>query len=90
MRTIRLIISSEDAGVLDKTVCDIIDAFVSDTSIFGPFPIPTKTERFKGGDRNVVVHKRIMELEDVTDKTVDILMKIQIPIGVDVIIKLGE
>jgi len=76
--------------MLDKTVCDILDAFIADTSITGSFPLPTKTEKFKGGDRNVVVHKRVMDLDDVTDKTTDILMKIQIPIGVDVLIKLGE
>ena len=72
--------------MLDKTVCDIIDAVKTSVCISGPIPLPTKTERFKGGNSKTVIHKRMLELEDVTEVP-EILMNMQIPIGVHVEMK---
>ena len=76
--------------MLDRTVCDIIDAVKGNVVINGPIPFPTKSEKFKDTDRKIVIHSRGMELEDVKDETIDILVKMQIPVGVDVVIKHGE
>ncbi len=62
-------------------------------------PLPTKIERFTvlvspHGDKDardqfeIRTHKRLMDIMDPTDKTVDALMKLDLPAGVDVEIKL--
>ena len=66
----------------------------------GPVPLPTKMERFTvlvspHGDKDardqfeLRTHKRLMDILDPTDKTVDALMKLELPAGVDVQIKLN-
>ena len=66
----------------------------------GPIPLPTRKERFTilispHVDKNardqyeIRTHKRIMDIEDPTDKTVDALMKLDLAAGVDVQIKLN-
>ena len=66
----------------------------------GPVPLPTKMERFTvlaapHGDKDardqyeIRTHKRLMDILNPTDKTVDALMKLELPAGVDVQIKLN-
>ena len=66
----------------------------------GPIPLPTRKERFTilvspHVDKNardqyeILTHKRIMDIVDPTDKTVDALMKLDLAAGVDVQIKLN-
>ena len=66
----------------------------------GPIPLPTKKERFTvlispHVDKNardqyeIRTHKRIMDIVEPTDKTVDALMKLDLAAGVDVQIKLN-
>jgi small subunit ribosomal protein S10 len=68
--------------------------------VHGPIPLPTKIERFtlqrsphsdkKARDQfEVRTHKRIMDIIEPTDKTVDALMKLDLAAGVDVEIKLS-
>ena len=63
-------------------------------------PLPTKMERFTllvcpHGDKDardqfeLRTHKRLMDILNPTDKTVDALMKLELPAGVDVQIKLN-
>jgi small subunit ribosomal protein S10 len=63
-------------------------------------PLPTKMERFTvlisphvnkdaRDQYELRTHKRLMDIVDPTDKTVDALMKLELPAGVDVQIKLN-
>jgi small subunit ribosomal protein S10 len=63
-------------------------------------PLPIKMERFTvlvapHGDKDardqfeIRTHKRLMDILNPTDKTVDALMKLELPAGVDVQIKLN-
>jgi len=69
-------------------------------TVRGPVPLPTKMERFTilvspHGDKDardqyeIRTHKRLMDILNPTDKTVDALMKLELPAGVDVQIKLN-
>ncbi|MBI3896721.1 MAG: 30S ribosomal protein S10 [Gammaproteobacteria bacterium] len=66
----------------------------------GPIPLPTKIERYtlqssphadkKARDQfEIRTHKRIMDIIEPTEKTVDALMKLDLAAGVDVEIKLS-
>jgi len=68
--------------------------------VHGPIPLPTKLERFTiltspHADKTardqyeIRTHKRLMDIVDPTDKTVDALMKLDLAAGVDVQIKLN-
>jgi len=65
----------------------------------GPVPLPTRKERFdllrsphvnktSRDQLEIRTHLRLMDIIDPTDKTVDALMKLDLPAGVDVEIKL--
>ena len=85
-----------------KTSCPNF-AFASDnsstfTSVKGPIPLPTKIERFNilrsphvnktsREQLEIRTHLRLMDIVDWTDKTTDALMKLDLPAGVDVEIK---
>jgi len=64
----------------------------------GPVPMPTRIERFdilRSPHKNKTsrdqfemrTHLRLMDIIDPTDKTVDALMKLDLPAGVDVALK---
>ncbi len=66
----------------------------------GPIPLPTRKEKFTilisphvnkdaRDQYEVRTHKRLMEIVDPTEKTVDALMKLDLAAGVDVQIKLN-
>jgi small subunit ribosomal protein S10 len=68
--------------------------------ISGPIPLPTSKERFtllisphvnkNARDQyELTTHKRVMDILNPNDKTVDALMKLELPAGVDVQIKLN-
>ncbi len=65
----------------------------------GPIPLPTRIERFdllrsphvnktSRDQMEIRTHLRLMDIVDPTEKTVDALMKLDLPAGVDVEIKL--
>ena len=66
----------------------------------GPIPLPTKIERYTvlisphvnkdaRDQYEIRTHKRLLDIVDPTDKTVDALMKLDLSAGVDVQIKLN-
>ena len=100
MNTIRIKIKSYDHNLLDKSTKTIVRT-AKDTGalILGPIPLPVKKERFTvlisphvnkdaRDQYEVRTHKRLLDILDPTDKTVDALMKLDLPAGVDVEIKL--
>ena len=99
MNKIRIKLKSYDHSLLDKSTERIVRT-AKDTGalILGPIPLPTKKTIFtvnrsvhvdkKSREQfEVRVHKRILDILNSTTKTVDALMKIDMPAGVDIEIR---
>ena len=96
---IRIRLKAFDHRLIDRSAQEIVDtARRTGALVHGPIPLPTKIERFtlqrsphadkKARDQfEIRTHKRIMDIIEPTDKTVDALMKLDLPAGVDVEIK---
>ena len=85
--------------LIDRSAQEIVDtAKRTGAVVKGPVPLPTKIERYdvlRSARRKtsrdqfeIRTHLRLMDIVDPTDKTVDALMKLDLPAGVDVEIKL--
>lgn len=97
---IRIRLKSFDHRILDQSVAEIVDtAKRTGARVHGPIPLPNKIERFtvlrsphvdkKSRDQfEIRTHKRLLDIVDPTDKTVDALIKLDLAAGVDVEIKL--
>ncbi len=98
---IRIRLKGFDHRVIDRSAQEIVDtAKKSGALVKGPIPLPTRKERFtvlisphvnkNARDQyEIRTHKRLMEILEPTDKTVDALMRLNLPAGVDVQIKLA-
>ena len=98
---IRIRLKAFDYKLIDQSALEIVDtAKRTGATVKGPVPLPTKMERFTllvspHGDKDardqleLRTHKRLMDILNPTDKTVDALMKLELPAGVDVQIKLN-
>ena len=97
---IRIRLKAYDARVLDQSTGEIVEtAKRTGATVRGPVPLPTKIERYTilispHADKDardqyeLLTHKRLMDIVDPTDKTVDALMKLELAAGVEVQIKL--
>lgn len=97
---IRIRLKAFDHRLLDQSAREIVEtAKRTGAQVKGPIPLPTKTERFTilvsphvnkdaRDQYEIRTHKRLMDIVDPTDKTVDALMKLDLAAGVDVQIKL--
>ena len=97
---IRIRLKAFDHRLIDRSAKEIVEtAKRTGAQVRGPIPLPTKKERFTvltspHVDKNardqyeIRTHKRLMDIVDPTDKTVDALMKLDLAAGVDVQIKL--
>ncbi|HET7176112.1 MAG TPA: 30S ribosomal protein S10 [Gammaproteobacteria bacterium] len=100
-QTIRIRLKAFDHRLIDKSAKEIVEtAKRTGAQVRGPIPLPVKMERFTvlvspHADKDardqyeLRTHKRLMDIVDPTDKTVDALMKLDLPAGVDVQIKLN-
>ena len=98
---IRIRLKAFDHRLIDQSAAEIVEtARRTGAHVQGPIPLPTRKERFtvlisphKDKDARdqyeIRTHKRLMDIVDPTDKTVDALMKLELPAGVDVQIKLN-
>lgn len=98
---IRIRLKAFDNRMIDKSAQEIVDtAKRTGAVVRGPIPLPTRVEKFtllrsphvnkKARDQfEVRTHKRIMDIVEPTDKTVDALMRLDLAAGVDVEIKLN-
>ena len=89
-----------DYNLIDRSAQEIVDtAKRTGAVVKGPVPLPTKIERYdvlrsphvnktSRDQFEIRTHLRLMDIVDPTDKTVDALMKLDLPAGVDVEIKL--
>jgi small subunit ribosomal protein S10 len=100
-QNIRIRLKAFDHRLIDNSAREIVEtARRTGAQVRGPVPLPTKMERFTlltspHVDKNardqyeLRTHKRLMDIVEPTDKTVDALMKLELPAGVDVQIKLN-
>ena len=98
---IRIRLKSFDHRLLDQSAREIVEtAKRTGAQLRGPIPLPTKKERFTvlisphvnkdaRDQYELRTHKRLLDIIDPTDKTVDALMKLDLAAGVDVQIKLN-
>jgi len=98
---IRIRLKAFDHRLIDQSAREIVEtAKRTGAQIRGPIPLPTKKERWTvlisphvnkdaRDQYEIRTHKRLMDIVDPTDKTVDALMKLDLAAGVDVQIKLG-
>jgi small subunit ribosomal protein S10 len=100
-QNIRIRLKAFDHRLIDKSAKEIVEtAKRTGAQVKGPIPLPTKMERFTvlisphvnkdaRDQYELRTHKRLMDIVEPTDKTVDALMKLELPAGVDVQIKIN-
>ncbi|MCR4438873.1 MAG: 30S ribosomal protein S10 [bacterium] len=98
-QTIRIKLRAYDHWLLDKSTEKIIQtARNTGAEISGPIPLPTRrtvytvlrsphVDKKSREQFETRVHKRLIDIHNSTPKTVDALMKLELPAGVDVEIK---
>jgi len=99
---IRIRLKAFDHRLIDDSTREIVDtAKRTGAHVKGPIPLPTKIERFTvlisphvnkdaRDQYEIRTHKRLVDIVDPTDKTVDALMKLDLSAGVDVQISLDQ
>ena len=97
---IRIRLKAYDHRVIDQSAREIADTVKrTGARVAGPIPLPTRVERFtvlrsphcdKKSQETFEqrTHKRLIDIIDPTPKTVDSLMRLDLPAGVDIEIKL--
>jgi small subunit ribosomal protein S10 len=96
---IRIRLKAFDHAVIDQSTQDIVrTAQRTGAIVSGPIPLPTRTQIFtvlrsphidkKSREQfEMKTHKRLIDILDAKPQTVDALMKLDLPAGVDVEIK---
>jgi small subunit ribosomal protein S10 len=96
---IRIRLKAYDHRVLDQSTSEIVEtAKRTGARVAGPIPLPTVKNKWtvlrsphvdkKSREQfEIRTHKRLMDILDPTPQTVDALMKLDLPAGVDVEIK---
>ena len=96
---IRIKLRSFDHNLVDKSAEKIVKAVKATGAVVsGPIPLPTKTEKFtvlrsphvnkKSREQfQLCTYKRLVDIFSTSAKTIDALMKLELPSGVDVEIK---
>ena len=100
-QNIRIRLKAFDHRLIDSSAREIVDtAKRTGANVKGPIPLPMKMERFTvlisphvnkdaRDQYEIRTHKRLMDIVEPTDKTVDALMKLDLAAGVDVQIELN-
>lgn len=98
---IRIRLKAFDHRLIDQSTQEIVEtAKRTGAQVKGPIPLPTNKERFTvlisphvnkdaRDQYEIRTHKRLLDIVEPTEKTVDALMKLDLAAGVDVQISLG-
>ena len=98
---IRIRLKSFDHKLIDLSTLEIVNtAKRTGAQVRGPIPLPTRKERYTilvsphvnkdaRDQYEIRTHKRVLDIVDPTEKTVDALMKLDLAAGVDVQISLS-
>lgn len=96
---IRLKLKSYDYKLLDQAVAEIMDTVIrSGARVAGPIPLPTKVERYtvirgphidkrSREQFEIRTHRRVLDIIEPTQTTIDALMKLTLSAGVNVEVK---
>ncbi|MCD6101670.1 MAG: 30S ribosomal protein S10 [Candidatus Cloacimonetes bacterium] len=99
MDKIRIRLKAYDHSLLDKSVAEIVrNTKGTGAKIIGPIPLPTQRRlytvlRSPNVDKKsreqfeMRIHKRIIDIQNATPKTVDAIKNLNIPAGVHIEIK---
>ncbi len=97
---IRIRLKAFDHKILDQSAQQIVDtAERTGATVAGPVPLPTRIEKYtvirspfidkdSREQFEMRTHKRLIDVLDPTPRTVDQLMRLNVPAGVDIEIKL--
>ncbi len=97
---IRIKLKAYDYRLIDDTCQKLVDTAIrTGASIIGPIPLPTKTEVFVVNKSPFVdkdarehfglkTHKRLIDIVNPTNQTIDSLMHLELPAGVEVEVKM--
>ena len=97
---IRIKLKAYDDALLDQSAQRIVETVkATGTKVCGPIPLPTEREvitilravhKYKDSrdQFEIKTHKRLIDIYSPSSKTVDSLMKLDLPAGVDIQIKL--
>jgi small subunit ribosomal protein S10 len=98
-QTIRISLKAYDHNLLDKSTVRIVQTAKSTGALIaGPIPLPTKrsvvtvlrsphVNKKSREQFQTKIHKRLVDIHNSSAKTVDALMKLDLPAGVDIEIK---
>jgi small subunit ribosomal protein S10 len=98
---IRIRLKAFDYRLIDQSTAEIVDtAKRTGAQVRGPIPLPTSKERYTilisphankdaRDQYELPTHKRLVDIVEPTEKTVDALMRLDLAAGVDVQISLG-
>jgi small subunit ribosomal protein S10 len=101
-QSIRITLKAFDHRILDTASSEIVNtAKRTGAGVRGPVPLPNKIKMFsvirsphvnKSSQEQFEMrtHKRLLDVVDPTPQTIDALMKLDLPAGVDVEIKIGQ
>jgi small subunit ribosomal protein S10 len=96
---IRIRLKAYDHRVLDQSVRQIVDtAERTGAAVVGPVPLPTRIEKFtvirspfidkdSREQFEIRTHKRLIDVVEPSSKTIDALVRLNLPAGVDIEIK---
>ena len=97
---IRIRLKAYDHKLLDRSALEIVETVrATGATVAGPIPLPTVINKYcvlrsphvnkKSREQfEIRTHKRLLAIVEPTQQTVDALMKLDLPAGVDVEIKL--
>ena len=97
---IRIRLKAYDHRVLDQSAKQIVEtAEQTGAAVVGPVPLPTRIEKFtvmrstfidkdSREQFEIRTHKRLIDVVEPSSKTIDTLMRLNLPAGVDIEIKL--
>ena len=97
---IRVRLKSYDHRVIDESCEKIIEvALASGAKLVGPIPLPSQrklisvissphTDKNSQEHFEVITHKRLIDLIEPTERTIDSLMHLNLPAGVDIELKM--
>ena len=98
---VRIRLQAYEHRILDQSVAEILNTVKrTGSQVVGPVPLPTRIERFtvnrsphvnkKSMEQfEIRTHKRVLDIIDPTNRTVDELKKLSLPAGVDISVKIG-
>ena len=101
LQRIRIRLKAFDHRLIDQSTAEIVEtAKRTGAQVRGPIPLPTRKERFTvlisphvnkdaRDQYEIRTHKRLVDIVEPTEKTVDALMRLDLAAGVDVQISLG-